>query len=397
MAMALEGIKVIDLTRLAPGPFCTMILGDFGADVIRVEEPGGGRLAREASGARDDSNDRRRAAFNAMNRNKRSIALNLKSPDAQRVLHTLCATADVFVEGFRPGVVSKLGCDYDTIKAVNDRLVYCSISGYGQDGPYRDLVGHDINYIGIGGALGVVGTTDGKPVVPYNIIADYAAGGMQGALGIMAALMARDKTGQGQYVDISMTDGVAYMMAAMASEYFREGTVPVPGAMMLNGGAPYYNVYRCKDGKYISVGCIEPWFWQRLCEALGLEQLVSHQKDESQFPQMLAALEKAFASRTRDEWWKYLRDFGDVAVGRVNSLDEVMADPQMMARSMIETVGNVNGEPVRHIGIGPKLSDTPGSVRRLGPTVGEHTDEILAELGFDNEAIAELMASGAIG
>ena len=204
MTMALEGVRVIDLTRLAPGPFCTMILGDFGADVIHVEEPGGGRLAREVSRIRDDSDDRRRAAFNALNRNKRSIALNLKSPDAQSVLYTLCSSADVFVEGFRPGVVRKLGCDYDTIKAINDRLVYCSISGYGQNGPYRDLVGHDINYIGIGGALGVIGTPDGKPVIPYNIIGDYAAGGMQGAIGIMAALMARYKTGQGQYVDISI-------------------------------------------------------------------------------------------------------------------------------------------------------------------------------------------------
>ena len=397
MTMALESIRVIDLTRLAPGPFCTMILGDFGADVIRVEEPGGGRLARETSGIRDDSDDRRRAAFNALNRNKRSIALNLKSPDAQAVLYTLCSSADVFVEGFRPGVVSKLGCDYDTIKAVNDRLVYCSISGYGQNGPYRDLVGHDINYIGIGGALGVIGTPDGRPVIPYNIIADYAAGGMQGAIGIMAALMARDKTGQGQYVDISMTDGVAYMMAAMASEYFRAGTVPSPGTMMLNGGVPYFNVYRCKDGRYISIGCIEPWFWKRLCEALKLEQLVPHQNDESRYPQMFAALDEAFACRTRDEWWELLRDFGNVAVAKVNSLDEAMADPQMIARSMVETVGDVNGEPVRHIGIGPKLSDTPGSVRRLGPTVGEHTDEILAELGYDDAAIAGLAASGAIG
>ena len=397
MTMALEGVKVIDLTRLAPGPFCTMILGDFGADVIHVEEPGGGRLAREVSRIRDDSDDRRRAAFNALNRNKRSIALNLKSPDAQSVLYTLCSSADVFVEGFRPGVVRKLGCDYDTIKAINDRLVYCSISGYGQSGPYRDLVGHDINYIGIGGALGVIGTPDGKPVIPYNIIADYAAGGMQGAIGIMAALMARDKTGQGQYVDISMTDGVAYMMAAMASEYFRAGIVPSPGTMMLNGGVPHFNVYRCKDGRYISIGCIEPWFWQRLCQALKLEQFVPYQNDESWHPQMLSALGEAFESRTRDEWWEFLRDFGDVAVGKVNSLDEVMADPQMIARSMVETVADVNGESVRHIGIGPKLSDTPGSVRRLGATVGEHTDEILAELGYDDEAIVELTASRAIG
>lgn len=398
MTMALQGTKVIDLTRLAPGPFCTMVLGDFGADVIRVEEPGGGRLAREgANSVTDDNEIQRRAAFNALNRNKRSIALNLKSPDAQKILQELCSTADVFVEGFRPGVVSRLGCDYETLKNINSRLVYCSISGYGQDGPYRDLVGHDINYIGIGGALGVIGTPDGKPVIPYNIIADYAAGGMQGALGIMAALMARDKTGEGQYVDISMTDGVAYMMAAMASEYFRAGTVPTPGTMTLNGGVPYFNVYKCKDGKYLSIGCIEPWFWQRLCEALGLDQFVSHQHHESQYPTMFAALENAFSSKTRDEWCERLQKFGNVAVGKINSLDELMSDPQMIARSMVETVGDLNGEPVKQIGVGPKLSDTPGSIRSLGPMVGEHTNEILAELGYGDSAIGGLKSGGAIG
>ena len=221
MPGALDGIKVVDLSRMAPGPFCTMALGDLGADVIRVEEPGGGRMARERAGDAGEAEVRRRAAFNALNRNKRSIALNLKHPDAQGVLHRLVGDADVFVEGFRPGVVSRLGCDFETLSEINPRLVYCSLSGYGQDGPYSNLVGHDINYISVGGALGVIGTADGPPVIPYNIIADYAGGGLHAAMAILAALMARQHTGRGQYVDIAMSDGVAYMLASLLSEYFR--------------------------------------------------------------------------------------------------------------------------------------------------------------------------------
>ncbi|MCH8882736.1 MAG: CoA transferase, partial [SAR324 cluster bacterium] len=280
----LAGVKVVELAGIGPAPFCAMALSDMGAEVLRVDRtvPSGLGIGLETK-------------YETLKRGRRSVAVDLKNPQSAEVVLRLAEGADALIEGFRPGVMERLGIGPEECLKRNPKLVYGRMTGWGQDGPMAGDVGHDINYIGIGGALGVVGTTDGKPVVPYNIIADYAAGGMQGALGIMAALMARDKTGQGQYVDISMTDGVAYMMAAMASEYFREGTVPGPGAMMLNGGAPYYNVYRCKDGKYISVGCIEPWFWQRLCEALGLEQLVSHQKDESQFPQMLAALEKAFA------------------------------------------------------------------------------------------------------
>ena len=191
MAMALQGIKVVDLSRMAPGPFCTMVLGDLGADVIRVEEPGGGRMARERSAGVDEDAARRNAAFNALNRNKRSIALNLKDEAARKVLRELVIDADVFVEGFRPGVVSRLGCDYETLSEINPRLVYCSLSGYGQDGPYSGLVGHDINYISVGGALGIIGQPGGPPVIPYNIIADFAGGGLHAATAIQAAIIAR--------------------------------------------------------------------------------------------------------------------------------------------------------------------------------------------------------------
>ena len=395
MPTALQGIKVVDLSRMAPGPFCTMALGDLGADVIRVEEPGGGRMARERAGSVNESEARRRAAFNALNRNKRSIALNLKHPGAQEALHRLVEDADVFVEGFRPGVVSRLGCDYETLKEINPRLVYCSLSGYGQDGPYSNLVGHDINYISVGGALGVIGQVDGPPTIPYNIIADYAGGGFHAAMAILAALMARQHTGKGQYVDIAMSDGVAYMLASLLSEYFATGTVPIRGEMSLNGGAPYYNVYRCRDGGYISMGCIEPWFWSTLCHAVGREDLIEGQFEPGRAEYVHGELKRVFATRDRDEWWELLSGVNNIAVARVSSLDEVVDDEQNVHRKMVVDAGEVGGQRVRQVGIGPKLSETPGSIRSLGATVGQHTAEILAELGYSSGQVEEMRESGA--
>ena len=395
MATALEGIRVVDLSRMAPGPFCTMALGDLGADVIRVEEPGGGRMARERGTGTAQAEIERRAAFNALNRNKRSIALNLKHSDAQGVLHQLVEDADVFVEGFRPGVVSRLGCDYETLKEISPRLVYCSLSGYGQDGPYADLVGHDINYISVGGALGVIGASEGPPIIPYNIIADYAGGGFHAAMAILAALMARQHTGRGQYVDIAMSDGVAYMLASLMSDYFATGAVPTRGEMGLNGGAPYYNVYRCKDGGYISVGCIEPWFWSALCQALGREDLIVGQFEPGRAAYVRSELESVFATKDRDEWWELLSGRLNIAVAKVSSLDEVVVDIQNVHRKMVVDVGEVDGRPVQQVGIGPKLSETPGSIRSLGATVGQHTEEVLSELGYSCGEIAALRESGA--
>ena len=396
MAMALDGIKVIDLSRMAPGPFCTMVLGDLGAEVIRVEEPGGGRMARERTASADEDRASRNAAFNALNRNKRSIALNLKSDSARKALHQLVSDADVFVEGFRPGVVSRLGCDYETLRELNPRLVYCSLSGYGQDGPYSGLVGHDINYISVGGALGVIGDRDGPPVIPYNIIADFAGGGLHAATAILAAIIARGHTGRGQYVDVAMSDGVTYMLASMMSAYFSDGVVAKPGAMSLNGAAPYYNVYRCRDGRYLSVGCIEPWFWAALCRALDRNDLVPIQFDEDKSEYIMGELRDIFATRDRDDWWESLSGIDNIAVAKVSSLEEVASDPQNLHRNMAIQAGAVNGEPVRQVGIGPKLSDTPGSVRFIGATTGQHTDEVLAELGYSVEDIAALRESGAV-
>ena len=243
----LTGIKVLDLTKLAPGPFCTMLLGDLGADIVKIEEPGAptGRRAQQAgkAGSQGLAAAFGGSPFNALNRNKKSIALNLKSGPGKEVFVRLAQRADIVVEEYRPGVAARLGIGYDKLSVRNPRLIYCSITGYGQDGPYRDLVGHDLNYIATAGVLSILGRKGQPPTIPHNIIADYAGGGMHGAIGILAALVARTQTGRGQYVDISMMDGALALMAQSFSTFFATGTVPTRGETMLDGAIPNYNVY----------------------------------------------------------------------------------------------------------------------------------------------------------
>ena len=389
----LEGIKVIDLTRMAPGPFCTMMLGDMGASVTKVEAPPSSRISsfRKAS----EGEVARISAWNPLNRNKRSIILDLKMEEARLAFYEICKEADVVVEGFRPGVVDRLGCDYETINRINESIVYCSISGYGQTGPYRDLVGHDINYISIGGALGIIGSSDGTPSIPYNIIADFAAGGMHAAFSIVAALVARSSSGKGQSIDISMSDGVAYLLAASTGEYLRDGTVAQPGKMTLNGGVPYYNVFRCLDGKYISIGCIETWFWENLCKAIGLGTFGEVQFDKDKYEDIFQAMRSRFATRTREEWWMELSSLEDIAVAPVLDMSEMETDPHIKQRNMVVDAGIFGGELVKQVGIGPKFSKTPGSIRSLGRIPGEDTFDVLAESGISKSDIEKLLQSGA--
>jgi len=388
--MPLEGIRVLDLTRLAPGPFCTMLLGDLGADVIVVEEaPGAGR--RFDVGLSD-----RAQAFNALGRNKRSIGLNLKDEAARQVFYRLAEKADVVLEGFRPGVVKRLGVDYETVSAINPRIVYCSLSGYGQTGPYASLVGHDLNYISIGGALGINGWPGQPPAIPANIIADFAGGGLYAAFAILAAIIAREKTGRGQYVDMAMSDGVTSLAAFLTSQYFSSGHVMGRGVELLNGASPCYNVYETADGKWLSIGCLEPWFWQELCQALGCEEFVPHQNNREKFPEMFEFLRSKFREKSRDEWFEELRQ-RDICVAPVYGMDEVFADPHVQARGMIAEVEHPEFGTVRQVGVGPKFSDTPGAVRTTAPRRGEHTDEVLREAGYSEDEIRALKDAKAAG
>lgn len=395
MTMPLEGISVLDLSRLAPGPYCSMLLADMGADVLLIEEAGApsGRRAAQAQAAADPNAARRAAANNALGRNKRSLRLNLKTDEARDIFYRLADQADVVLEGFRPGVVRRLGVDYDTLHARNPRLVYCSLSGFGQTGPYAQHVGHDINYISIGGALGMIGSDGkgGRPAIPVNIIADFAGGGLMAAFAILCALQARERTGSGQYVDVAMSDGVLSLITSMAAQHFATGHNIEPRESMLNGAVPHYNVYQCADGRWFSVGALEPWFYANLCTVMGREDFIEHQGTSD--PEKTREIHDHFAARfkekTADEWFRILNEV-DVCAAPVLTLEEAFADPHNLARDMIVEMDAPGIGPVRQIGIGPKLSETPGSVRTPAPTAGQHTDDVLAQLGYDAAAIADL-------
>ena len=394
---ALEGIKVLDFCRNAPGMFCTTILADLGADVLMIERPmDEARSAYEkvVSGIESKEDERRHATFNTLQRDKRSIALNLKETEAQQILYKLVEAADVVVEGFRPGVMERLGAGCEKIRSLNPRTIYCSVSGYGQNGPYSQMAGHDINYISVAGALGLIGEQDGKPAIPLNLIADYAGGGLCGAVGILAALMAREKTGSGQYVDIAMSEGVLYMLSGMVSDVLSRGISAERGGNRLNGGAPYYNVYRTKDDRYFSIAAIEPWFWENLCRSLGLDNLIPYQDaDGDKKMEVEQALSDAFMAKTREEWFETLKD-ADISVGKVYSLEEALDDPQAKHRGMVLEIDtqDVPEGKVRQVATSIHLSDTPGQVGHLGSVTGQHTMEVLAELGFGTGAVSDLFS-----
>ena len=389
MALALDGIRIIDMARLGPGPHCSQILADLGADVIRVEEPAHAEGSRAGRTLRFPGDA-------AIRRNSRSISLNLKTSEARQVFYKLAETADVITDGFRPGVVKRLGVDYESVKAVNPRIIYSSLTGYGQDGPYSSYVGHDINYQGLTGILALTGKSDGPPMIPGNTIADNAGGGMNAAIGILVALLARERTGAGQYIDMAMIDGLMTMMFLTVDEYVTSGAVPQRGETLLTGRYAWYNVYEAKDRKYVSVGAIEPWFYENLCRLLGREDFIPHQyADGEKREEMHTAFREIFLTKTRDEWVSELMP-AETCVGPVYSIDEVANDPHLRHREMIVDVEKPGKEPRTQVGVMVKLSETPGEIRQPGPERGENTPEILHELGYDSEGIEALRRAEAI-
>ncbi len=384
---ALDGVRILDLTRLAPGPYCSMLLADMGADVVVIEP------VPEASPLTPESD--RRAAYFALGRNKRSVCIDLKQPAGLEAFRCLAKSADVVLEGFRPGVVERLGIGFTTLRADSPGLVYCSLSGYGQTGPYASMAGHDLDYIAIGGALGMIGRPLTPPAIPMNFLADYAGGGLLAAFGIVTALFSRERRGEGQYIDVAMSDGALSLATKLVGQYFENGTVPAPGAHRINGGAPYYDVYACKDGGFLAVGALEAKFFRNLCEALGLAGLAEDQENKDRWPSMAAALRAKFLERTRDEWFQLLRD-REACVAPVYAIDEALTDPHHVARHMITEVDHPRLGKISTIGVVPKLEKTPGSLRRPPPLPGEHSREILKEAGYDENAIEELVETGVI-
>ena len=389
----LDGIKVLELARVPPAEMPGMFLADMGADVLKIETP---------PDEPEDEAARRRAAFVYVNRNKRSLALNLKAPEGQAIFKRLAATADVIVEGFRPGVMKRLGADYESIKAGNPRVIYCSLSGFGQNGPYRDFPAHDGNYLSLAGVLALIGEQGRKPVFPLNLVADYAGASMHGALGIMMALFARERTGRGQLVDVSYLDTSVALLAATPNMRFfwSDGMAPKRGEGFLGGSYPYYAVYETRDKKLLTIGCTEPWLWANFCKAIDRPDFVQFARQPDQYVRAAnekevrcrEAIEAIMRTRTRDEWYDYLTK-ADVCVGKVYDAHEMVQDPQVQARDMIVEINHPRHGKVTQFGQPIKLSDTPGSARTASPYSGEHTDQVLRELGMESGEIEKLRAS----
>ena len=392
MAAPLEGTRMLDMAWQGPGAFCATMLGDLGAEVIKVYEAHPERRGGALLLMYPDS-----PIFPGW-RNCKNMCVNLKSEEGRQIFFELAGTADVITEGFRPGTVKRLGVDYDTVKDLNPGIVYCSLTGYGQDGPYRDIVGHDINYISIGGFLGTTKGADGTPVIPRTVLADFAAGGMCAVIGILSALMAREKTGRGQYVDVSMTDAIVELMMTVLFPALLGEVVSEKGETTATGERPrpWYNVYKTKDDKYISVGSVEPWFYANLCRLLGREDFTEHQYAEGEKREEIHRyFKEAFSSKTRDEWLEILRK-EDTCIAPVYTPEEAVRDPHLKARNMITEVDHPTMGRARQIGSMIKLSESKFEARYWSQRFGQHTDEILLELGYDKARIEELRAADII-
>jgi alpha-methylacyl-CoA racemase len=396
MSLPLEGIRVLDLSRLLPGGFCSLLLADFGADVLKVEDTGMGDYVRWAApkypGVEDSAAG---ALFLALNRNKSSIRLDLKSEGGREVFLRLVKEHDVLLESFRPGVLDRIGVGYERLREVNPALVYCAITGYGQDGPLRDRSGHDMNYLGLVGLLGLTGDADGPPVQAAGQIADIGGGAQMAAIGILAALRERDRSGQGQLVDVSMADGSLSWLAMVAARYFAEESAPRRGELELAGRLVCYRPYTCADG-WVTLGALEPKFWAAWCRGVGREDLIEKQFDGPGSPTH-AEVEGIFMERTREQWSAFAAEH-DCCLEPVLDLDEALHSDLVRERGMVAELDQPGAErPVRLLGVPVKLSRTPGDPnRRPGPGLGEQTDAVLRSLGYDDAEVAALKAAGAV-
>ena len=381
----LEGVRILDLTRLLPGAYGTGLLADLGAEVIKIEAPGEGDYMRWG----DPKIGAESGASWVVDRNKSSLSLNLKDPRGVEAFLRLARTAHCVIESFRPGVVDRLGVGYAAVSAVNPAVVYCSISGYGQDGPRVREAGHDINYVGRAGVVSTTGHAEAGPMMPGVQVGDVAGGGLMGIVGLLAALVRARTTGEGDYVDVSMTDGAFSVLSVHLGMYFAGGPEPAPERMLLNGLYPSYAVYRCKDDRWLTVGALEPQFWKQLCEGVGRPDLL----DTGFAPGRIGDWRAHFLTRTRDEWLEALAGF-DACVGPVNDFGEAMRDPQLLHREMIVQLEHPTEGPTPQIGVPVKLRNRPGSVRTPPPRLGEQTRRYLEEAGYSAAEVETLLAEG---
>jgi len=388
MSGPLDGVRVLDLSRLLPGGYCSLLLADYGADVLKVEDTGLGDYIRWApprvAGADPSAAS---ALFLALNRGKRSLRLDLKTEPGREVLLRLVRGHDVLLESFRPGVLERLGVGYERLREENPRLVYCAITGYGQEGADRDRPGHDLNYLARAGLLGLSGERGGPPVPSAGQIADIGGGALMAAFAILAALHERERSGQGQLVDVAMTRGAQSWLALVAARHFADGAVPRRGELELAGGLGCYRPYACADG-WITLGALESKFWRALCLGLGREDLLERHMD----PAVAGELERVFAERTRADWEAFDAEHG-CCIEPVLDLGEALARAPGGVVA-IEQPGAA--APVRLLGPPVALSRTPADGTRPGPALGADTDAVLVQLGYDEAAIGRLKAAGAV-
>ena len=373
---------------MLPGPYCSMMLADLGAEVIKVEEPKIGDPTRRSPPMIDG----RSVPFAQVNRNKKSLAIDLKQAEGRQLFLKLASTADVVLEQFRPGVVDRLGINYAAVAEVNPRIIYCSLTGFGQHGPHRERSGHDLNYLALSGVLGLTTDDHGTPVIPGVQIADLA-GGMIAGFAILAALLARDRTRRGQYVDVSMFDVMLSMLPIPAAHHFAGATIPVGGKYVLSGAYPFYNVYETRDGKFMTLGALEPKFWANFCRKIDREDLVARQFDSGERRANLFEETRAiFKSKTLSEWVDLMRD-ADCCCEPVLSMSEAFEHAQTRAREMIR---EAEGSNIKQLGFAYKMSQTPTRDATSAPRLGEQTDELLAALGYSDDERARLRQAGVI-
>ena len=389
---ALANLKILDFTTLVPGPFATMMLADMGAEVLRIESPTRPDLLRNMPPFADGQS----TAHGTLNRNKRSIALDLKNPEAVAIAKRLVEDYDIVIEQFRPGVMQRLGLGYEQLHKINPKLIYCSVTGYGQTGPYRDRAGHDNNYLSISGLNGYSGRGSDRTPIMGMPVADIAGGSLHAVIGILAAVNQRHISGEGQQIDISMTDAMFSLNALFGSTYLSAGVEPTSGSMSLNGGS-FYDYYQTSDNRYLSIGSLEPQFFQVLCQTLGDDELLTlaNQQDSETQKALRAKLDTIIATKTLAQWREIFKD-REACVEPVLTFAEDCEYQDSAQREMIVDVKTPNGGSQRQVGSALKLSKSAPEYGVSGGAIGQHSSEILADLGFDKDAIATLRSSGAV-
>ncbi len=379
----LKELKMLDLSRLLPGPYCSLLLADLGMEVLKVEDLEQGDYTRMLGPIRKKDS----ANFLALNRNKKSMKLNLKVKEGKKIFYKLIQSYDIVLESFRPGVLDRLGIGYQELKKRNSRVILCSLSGYGQDGPYRERSGHDINYIGLGGVLEITGQKNGDPILPGVQIADIGGGGMMAAIAILAATVHREKTGEGQFLDISMMDGVVSWLSMHAGKYFMDGDLPKRGDMHLTGRYACYHIYATKDERYISLGAMEQKFWKNFCEAIGRRDLVYKQYIEGEEQlRVIEEIQKLFKTKTQKEWVDFFKNV-DACGEPILTFEEVFQHPQVLHRQMVMEYEHPVEGKIRQVGNPIKSSQFPFEIRTPSPAWGEHTMEVLKAIGYSEEEI----------